>query len=258
MSDILFEILPDAIAVLTFNRPAVRNALSVDAMRQFAAQIAAVAVMVQESPERLRALILTGAGADAFCAGGDLIDLSQRPTEADGLEFITIMGDALAQMERLPIPVIAAVNGYALGGGSEIATACDIRIIDEAAQMGFVQIRMAITPGWGAGQRLLRLVGYARALAILLDGRSMRAEELLRLGLAHEVAPRGEALEAALVFARRTLTHSPEAVAAIKRLLWAGLTENYADALAAERALFPPLWAAEPHLDAVNAFLKRR
>lgn len=252
-SDVLLDRDTDGIAVLTFNRPHVRNALALDSMRQFQRHIETLA-----RDESLRALILTGAGRDAFCSGGDLIDLQDRPTEADALVFITVMGDALATMERLLVPVIAAIHGYALGGGSEIAMACDLRIVDEAAQMGFVQIRMALTPGWGAGQRLLRAVGYSRALSILLEGRPMGADELLAFGLAHQIAPRAQSLDEALALARRIIQHPPAVVAAIKRLLWAGLTQPYTKALAAERDLFPALWAADDHLRAVDAFLNRR
>ncbi len=252
-ADVLLERDADGIAILTFNRSHVRNALTLDAMRQFHGLIESLA----DDPS-LRVLIVTGAGRDAFCSGGDLIDLQSRPTEADAREFITIMGDALAIMERLPAPVIAAVHGYALGGGSEIAIACDLRIVDEAAQMGFVQIRMALTPGWGAGQRLMRTVGYSRALAILLEGRPMGADELLAFGLAHHVAPRAQALDEALTLARRIAKHPPTVVASIKRVLWAGLTQPYADALQTERDVFPALWAAEDHLRAVEMFLNRR
>ena len=144
------------------------------------------------------------------------------------------MSEALARLERLPVPVIAAVNGYALGGGSEIASACDLRIVDEAAQMGFIHIRMALIPGWGAGQRLLRMVGYSRALAILLEGRPMGADELLSYGLAHQVAARGQAFDTALAFAQKIIPHPPATVSAIKRMLWAGLTQSYENALAVE------------------------
>lgn len=252
-ADILLDRDADGIAVLTFNRPHVRNALTLESMRQFHGVIESLV----DDPS-LRALILTGAGRDAFCSGGDLIDLQGRPTEADAREFITVMGDALATMERLPVPVIGAIHGYALGGGSEIAVACDLRIVDEAAQMGFVQVRMALTPGWGGGQRLMRIVGYSRALWILLEGRPMGADELLAFGLAHQVAPRAQALDAALALARRIAQHPPAVVASIKRVLWAGLTQSYADALQAERDVFPALWAAEDHLRAVETFLSRR
>jgi enoyl-CoA hydratase len=258
---VLFEVTPEHIAVVTFNRPQSRNALDLTAMRRFLSIVDELASRCD--PETadggsVRAVILTGAGRDAFCSGGDLLDLRGRPTEDDAREFTGIMSDALARLEQLPVPVIAAVNGYALGGGSEIASACDLRIVDEAAQMGFIHIRMALIPGWGAGQRLLRMAGYSRALAILLEGRPMGADELLSYGLAHQIAPRGQAFDAALTFAQKIAQHPPATVSAMKRMLWAGLTQTYENALSTEHELFPPLWAAEPHNRAVEAFLNRR
>ncbi|NDJ61738.1 MAG: enoyl-CoA hydratase/isomerase family protein [Chloroflexi bacterium] len=136
----------DGIATITFNRPERRNALDTEAMVAFAEAVVALTTV-----ERLRAVIVTGAGTTAFCSGADLHDMSQRPTEGDAAEMVTRMGMALLALERLPVPVIAAINGYALGGGSEIALACDLRIVDEAAQFGLVHLRRGLIPGWGGG-----------------------------------------------------------------------------------------------------------
>ncbi len=244
---------PNGVYTLTFNRPEAMNALNRAAMLQFADVIRQL-----ETDAALRALIVTGAGEAAFCSGGDLVELRAQPTEADARAMIDLMGDALHALERLPVPVIAAINGYALGGGSEIALACDLRIVDEAARMGFVQINMALTPGWGAGQRLARLVGAPRALELLLDGQPLNAEGLLALGLANEVAPRGKALEAALRRAQAVAERPPQVVRAIKALLHAHRTLPYEAALQAERDLFPPLWAHPDHLQAVEAFFARQ
>lgn len=241
------------IAVITFDRPARLNALTMAMMARFAAIVDEIA-----RDAALRVVILTGAGANAFCSGGDLAELQQYPTEEDARAFITMMGDALFALEHLPVPVIAAINGYALGGGSEIAVACDMRIVDEKARMGFVQIRLALTPGWGAGQRLLRLVGYPKAMDVLLHGHVMHAPEIKALGLANKVVEPGTALEHALNIAKHIAEHPPDVVRAIKTLLRAGLDHPYQQALAVERDLFPPLWAAEPHLQAVDAFLNRQ
>jgi enoyl-CoA hydratase len=253
MSDkLLIESHADGVTVLTFNRPQARNALDLDTMQAFAAVVKRLA-----DDARLRAVLITGAGTRAFCSGGDLTQLSQYASAEDGLMMITLMGDALLQLERLPVPVIAAINGYALGGGSEIALACDMRIVDAEVRMGFVQINMALTPGWGAGQRLLRLVGYARALEILLRGHAMHADELLRYGLANRVVEPGTALTQALAFAREIAARPPAVARGIKALLQAGLNQTYETALQAERAIFPPLWAADAHLGAVEHFLQR-
>jgi enoyl-CoA hydratase/carnithine racemase len=250
MDKLRFETLPDGIVILTFNRPEARNALDLETMRRFAH-----AVYQLPDMDTLRAVVITGAGADAFCSGGDLAELSGYQSAEDAREMIALMGDALLALECLPVPVIAAINGYALGGGSEIAVACDLRIVDEAVQMGFVQVNMALTPGWGAGQRLLRLVGYGKAMELLLKGTRLKADELTALGLANAVAPRGEALNMALEWARGIAAAPPKVVQGIKTLLQAGLRNPYTQALNIERELFPSLWADEAHLQAVDKFL---
>jgi enoyl-CoA hydratase len=217
------------------------------------------ALMAQLSgDDDLRVLIITGAGERAFCSGGDLHELGQHPSADDAHDFITLMGDALLQMEQLPVPVIAAMNGYALGGGSEIALACDMRIADAHIKMGMVQVQMALTPGWGAGQRLLRLVGYSQAMELLLRGDVLRAGEVQSLGLVNRLVDGGQALPAALEFARQIADRPPAVVRGIKTLLQAGLNQPYEQALQTERAIFPPLWADDPHLKAVAAFLERQ
>lgn len=243
----------NGIGILRFNRPHALNALNLAAMREFQELIIAL-----EQDKTLRVLILTGAGHAAFCSGGDLVELSQYPDEDSARDFIGTMGAALLRLERLPIPVIAAINGYALGGGSEIAVACDLRIVDDAVKMGFVQISMGLTPGWGAGQRLLRIVGYSKALELLLRGTVLRAPELQSLGLANQVTAQGKAFETALELAQAISQQAPDVVRGIKTLLQAGLNQPYETALATEQALFPPLWSADAHLQAVAAFLQRQ
>jgi enoyl-CoA hydratase len=243
----------DGVFVLTFNRPELRNALDLATMRAFRGLIHDLAAQSD-----LRALILTGAGDKAFCSGGDLAELSNYRSEDDARDFINTMGDALLVLERLPVPVIAAINGYALGGGSEVALTCDLRLADATAQMGFVHIRNALTPGWGAGQRLLRLVGYSRAIDLLLSGRVMNADEAHALGLVNRVTAAGSALEAALTWAHEIAGGPPGVVRAVKALLQAGLNHPYEDALRIERDLFPPLWAADAHVQAVETFLRRQ
>lgn len=250
---ILLEYPVEGVAVLTFNRLQARNALDLESMHLFAETIARL-----KGESALRVLILTGAGETAFCSGGDLVELSNYPSESDASAMITLMGDALLALERLPVPVIAAINGYALGGGSEIALACDMRIVDEDVSLGLVQIRLGLTPGWGAGQRLLRAVGYARAMDLLLRGHVMHAPEVEVLGLANRIVERGSALPQALRVARHIAESPPDVVRGIKALLQAGVNQPYETALQTERDIFPSLWAAEPHLQAVADFLNRR
>lgn len=244
---------PDGIAVLIFNRPEVHNALTVEAMRAFARAIAEL----HARPD-LRAVIVTGAGEAAFCSGGDLADLAGRASEDEARAMVALMGDALLSLERLPVPVIAAINGYALGGGSEIALACDLRVADAAVNMGFVQVRRGLMPGWGGGQRLIRLVGYSRALELLLTARRLFLDDLVALGLVTGTAPQGQALPAALDLARQIAAHDPAAVRAVKALALAALAQPYEAALHTERALFPPLWTGAAHQAAMQQFLARR
>lgn len=250
---ILLTFRDPGIAVLTFNRPGSRNALDLDAMGQFARAIDHL-----HAEPHLRVVIVTGAGETAFCAGADLVEMSARPTAEDGAAMITMMGDALLHMEQLPIPVIAAINGYALGGGGEVALACDLRVVDETARLGFVQAKRGVIPGWGGGQRLLRQVGYARALELLLSARTLTPVDLEALGLlARPVAPAGKALDAALSLATDVAALDPQVVRATKQLLQTGLTQTYEAALLVERGLFPPLWAGDARQQATRAFLER-
>ncbi len=249
---LLFDLSPEGIATITINRPEAHNALDLETMRQFAGLIPPLA-----HDSRVRALILTGAGRVAFCSGGDVVELSRHPSAEDAAYMIGLMGEALLALERLPVPVIAAINGYALGGGSEIAVACDLRIMEEQARMGFVQARMGLTPGWGGGQRLMRLAGYAKALEILLDARAMNPQDLLACGLVNRVVPTGEALPQALELAQRVAQLPASVVRTIKSLLQTGTNQPYERALRHERALFPALWASEAHRNAVEQFLNR-
>lgn len=249
---LLIDHRPNGVAVITFNRPEARNALDLATMHHLANEITRL-----EGQTDLRAVVLTGAGEAAFCSGGDLVELSGYPSSDDARGMISLMGDALLRLERLPVPVIAAINGYALGGGSEIAVACDLRIADENARMAFVQINMGLTPGWGAGQRLLRLVGYARAMDMLLAGTIMQGAELLTAGLVNRVVETGKALPHALELADRIAASPPDVVRGVKQLLQAGLNHPYEVALQIERDIFPSLWAADAHLLAVDKFLKR-
>ena len=251
-NSILVENRADHITILTVNRPAQRNALDLAAMHALAEAITCLT-----ADSELRAVIITGAGIESFCSGGDLVELHSYPTADHARMIIALMGDALLALERLPVPTIAAINGYALGGGSELALACDLRIADDQTRMGFVQSKMALIPGWGGGQRLLRRIGYAQAMDLLLSARILHAPELLASGLVNRIVDAGTSLEHALDYAHTFNQLDLTVIHSIKALLQAGLNQPYETALQAERDLFPSLWAAEPHLQAVEAFLNR-
>lgn len=240
------------IAVLRVERPRVRNALDWEAMQAFAACVEQAATLPQ-----LRVLIVTGT-AEAFVAGGDLRVLHQADSREDGWRLSRGMTLALDRLERLPCPVIAAINGPARGGGAEIALACDLRVAAQDATLSFAQIHLGLTPGWGGGQRLLRLVGYSKAFELLTTGRVLEAEEMLALGLVNRLAEKNGALEAAFALGETLARQSTEAVAAIKRLLRAGMELPPPLARAQEQQLFPPLWDSPAHHRAVERWLQNR
>ncbi len=243
----------NGVVLIKFNRPDALNALNLEAMIAFRR-----AIRELQADDSLRVLILSGEGEKAFCSGGDLVELRERVTDDDARYFTRIMRDALHWMENLPVPVIAAINGYALGGGSEIALACDMRIVDESAKMGMVQINMGLTPGWGAGQRLLRLVGYSKAMELLLKGTVLKADELIELKIANQKVGQGLALVSAMTFANQIAERPVNVVRGIKKLLHAGLTMPYDEARQIEQSIFPDLWADEAHIQAVEAFFERQ
>jgi enoyl-CoA hydratase/carnithine racemase len=238
------------IATLTFNRPSVRNALDWAAMELFAQTLQSIS----ESPPRI--LILTGADG-TFCAGGDLSDLHPRATEDDGRRLAALMGDALLQLEQLPVPTLAAIEGAAVGGGAEVAFACDLRIMGEDAILQMAQVRLGVMPGWGGGQRLLRLTGYSRAFYWLASGQPIQAGQALASGLANETASSGDSYQRAYELASDLVSFSPEALKAIKAALLAGLDKLPQEALAQERSLFPALWASPAHHRAAEALIER-
>lgn len=273
MSEIAFTLDYKGIGTLTLNRPHVRNGLGWSAMRAFAEAVEQAHAAARLDPvhmdairlngasapdtrQPLRALIVTGAGA-AFASGGDIQELQAFPSRADGLRLASLMGDALARLEALPCPTIAAINGPARGGGAELAVACDLRVIDEAADIGFVQSRLGIIPAWGGGQRLLRAIGYARALDLLATGRVISAAEAFALRLVNLVTAAGEALAAARRLAEQIAANPPAATQAAKRILRASLAHTDDEAMAAERAEFPSLWDTEFRREAVRKFLNR-
>jgi enoyl-CoA hydratase len=273
MADIMFEVDRAGIGVLTVNRPQVRNGLGWAAMQAFADAVEQAHDAARLDPvhldaarlngasdpgtrQPLRALIVTGAGS-AFASGGDIAELQAYPTRADGLRLATLMGDALARLEALPCPTIAAINGPARGGGAEVAVACDLRVMDEAADIGFVHARLGILPAWGGGQRLLRAIGYARALELLVTGRVVSAAEAVGLRLANLVTAAGEALAAARRLAEQIAANPPAATQAAKRVLRLSLAHTEGLSMEAERAEFPALWDTEFRREAVRKFLNR-
>jgi enoyl-CoA hydratase/carnithine racemase len=251
---IRLEIDHEHVAIITIDRPERRNALDIASMQA----LSQIIDDLDDEDRLVKAVIVTGAGTEAFCSGGDLNDLSQRLSAADAEGMSKLMGDALFQLEGLACPVIAAINGYALGGGSELALACDLRIIDARAQLGFVHLRRGLIPGWGGGQRLLRAVGYARAFELLLRAEPLDADAIIALGLAMQAVPPGQALDAALALAHQIAQHDHAAVRSVKGILKVQERTDYAGALEVERAAFVDLWSGPAHAEVMRQFRERQ
>lgn len=250
---VLFDVDEHGIATITINRPEVRNALSWDAMQAFAE-----AVTAAESTPELCAVIVTGTGHQSFIAGGDLRDLHGTLSEQDGLRQHDLMAGALDRLEALPVPVIAAMEGATRGGGCEVALACDLRVAAKDATLGFAQVHMAVTPGWGGAGRLVRIVGYALAMDLLLTGSVISAREAWSLGLVSRLSSSGRAREAAHQIALDIARGPRLAARGIKDVLRAHVALPAEAARARERAVFGQLWASPDHAEAAQAFLEER
>lgn len=243
-------VIDDALAVITLNRPEALNALSFDIIRDIGSAIDAA------GSADIRALIFTGAGEKAFCAGADIKELMGRSLiqEREGAE----LGQRVfAKLDSFKVPSIAAINGYAFGGGLELAMACSFRIAAPRAKMGLPEIKLGLIPGYGGTQRLPRLVGEARALELVLTGRTVDAEEALRIGLVHRLAE-GDVLDAAKTFATEFSGYGLPALtfarAAVQRALSVGLDEG----LRLEADLSTLAYRTDDATEGLNAFIEKR
>lgn len=239
------------IALITLNRPKVLNALSPELMVRLGEAIAAVA-----ADPSLRALVLTGAGDKAFVAGADIA--AMRNFTALQAEHFAAQGQAvLAQLEALRIPTVAAVQGFALGGGCELAMACDLIVAGPKARFGQPEVKLGVIPGFGGTQRLIRRIGPARAMDWVLTGRVISVDEALAAGVVSRKVE-GDVLAAALGVAEEIRAMSGVAVGMAKRAM-----VDYADGdlkagLVAERALFALCFAGSEQAEGMDAFLEKR
>ena len=237
-------------AVITLDRQEALNALSSAVLRELAQAFDQVAA------SEARALIITGAGPKAFCAGADIKELTGRSLTEQRRD--AAFGQAvLARLDVLPMPSVAAINGYAFGGGLELALACTFRIAVPGAKMGLPEIKLGLIPGYGGTQRLPRAVGEARALEMILCGRTVEAEEALRIGLVHRIAD-GDPVQAAIAFARGFSGYGLPALRlardAIKRALEVPLHQG----LAIEADLNTLAFQTQDAVEGMNAFMAKR
>lgn len=241
------------VVLLTVDRPEARNALTLAMVRGLAA-----AIEDAVADGATRALVLTGTGPHAFVAGGDVRELAAAPGRDAGRALRAPMEAALRVLERSGVPSIAALNGAALGGGAELAVACDFRIASEGASVAFRQVAMGLVTGWGGARRLVRLVGLANARRILLLGETVEPAAARAMGLVDEVLPADRVLPAALALATRLTEGAPLAVRSMKALLAAVADRPADEAAELERALFEAAWASEDRSEAMRAFVERR
>lgn len=238
--------------VLTLNRPERRNALSRALVDALHAQIQPLA-----EPGDLRAVILTGAGERAFCAGADLRE-REGMSDAEVLRFLDDLNGLMNTLAELPIPVIAAINGFALGGGLELALACDLRVACADAVVGLTETRLGIIPGAGGTQRLSRLVGPGRAKSLIFTGRRLDAMRAMELGLLDDVVPADELQDRAWDLADEIAQAAPLAIAQAKRAIDLGWQRPLHEGLQVEREAYLPLLDTADRLEALEAFRERR
>lgn len=240
------------IAIWTIDRPDAKNAIDGATMTALARAVAEAA-----GDATLRAAVLTGAG-DVFVSGGDLRELREKSSPADAEELSDAGFRLTRAIAELPFPVVCAMPGPAIGGGAELAVACDLRIAAASARIAFVQTRMGVSTAWGTVPRLVALVGTSVASRLLYTARSMHASEARDVGLVDEMVDGGASLETALLYAEDIAKGSPSAVAAMKRLV-RETTESVAQAVRpTERALFAETWSGRDHAEAVEAYFERR
>ena len=238
------------IAVLTIDRPDALNALNGELLLELA-----TAFDLVEGDVEVRALIITGAGR-AFIAGADIAELAPLDDPFAGRETSLGGQDVMNTLAALPFPTIAAINGFALGGGLELALACDLRVASPQAKLGLPEVGLGLIPGYGGTQRLPRLIGHGRALDLILTGRHVPVDEALQLGLVNRVAE--DALEGALALARQTLRNAPIAIGLAKEAMVRGLDVTLPQGLEIEADLFGMAVTTDDMKEGTAAFLDKR
>jgi enoyl-CoA hydratase len=242
----------DAVRVLTITRPEKLNALNRAMLAALAARLDALA-----RDETLRVLIITGAGPKAFVAGADISEFEGLTPDA-ATRYARDGQLVLDRLEALPVPTIAAINGYALGGGCELALACTFRVMAETARLGLPETSLGLIPGFGGTQRLARAIGRQQALELILTGRQVDAAEAVRLGLVLRAVPADQVMEAAQALGDQLAARAPLALRYAREAVAAGLDRPLADGLAVEARLFGLAAASADMREGVRAFLEKR
>lgn len=239
------------VAVISFHRPQVLNAMNTQTVVEMKQVLDHI-----DADANIRCVILTGEGR-AFCAGGDINEEAEKGV-LEAYEFVRNGDELLERMERFRCPIIAAINGYCLGGGLEFAEACDIRIAADDAKLGSPEINLGVYPGWGGTQRLPRIVGMGKAREMMYTGAKYSARQALEMGLVERVVPAEHLMEEALTLAEQIADKAPLAIRAIKTAVYDGMQCDLQRAIQMEAALFAPLYAAQDTKEAYAAFLEKR
>ena len=251
MTNVLLE-KKGNIAVATINRPKALNALNSDVLTDLGELVDIV-----NADSEIRALVITGSGEKAFVAGADIGEMSTLTPE-EGEAFGKHGNDVFRRIETLPIPTIAAINGFALGGGCELSMSCDIRLCADTAVFGQPEAGLGITPGFGGTQRLARIVGTGKAKEMIYGARNIKAEEAYRIGLVNNVYPLEELMPAAKKLAATIARNAPIAVRNCERAINEGLQVDMDQAVVIEEKLFGNCFETYDQKEGMAAFLEKR
>ncbi|MEV5829769.1 enoyl-CoA hydratase/isomerase family protein [Spirillospora sp. NPDC052242] len=251
-TDVLTTDVRDRVAVLTLNRPDKLNAIGTATLDRLEAELARL-----RGDDRVRVLVIAGAGR-AFSAGADLDEISRCETPYDFRAFVHRTTDVFALLETFPKPSVAAIHGFAFGGGFELSLACDMRVAESGAKLGVPEMKLGVLPGAGGTQRLPRLAPPAVAKQMILTGEPISAERAHEIGLVNELAPTGEALQTALALAARLAAGAPRALEAGKRLVDRGLPMELHTAIGYEREAVSTLFTTRDREEGLKAFRERR
>jgi len=242
----------DGVVRITVNRPEKLNALNRETLRELDQ-----ALSMYQGDDAARALIVTGSGSRAFVAGADIAELAEQ-TPREGQDYALYGQSVLSRLERSRKPTIAAINGFALGGGLELALACQIRVAAEGASLGLPEVTLGLIPGFGGTQRLPRLVGRGKALELILTGDRLDAQEALKAGLVNRVVPADQLIETCEKLAKTILSRGPIAVSFAIDSVNRGLDMPLSEGLFLEAGLFGLLTATDDAREGTGAFLEKR
>lgn len=241
----------EGMGILTVDRPPV-NAISTEMIQEIGQ-----AFKELEDDDEVHVVIITGGGNYAFIAGADVKEMDEIDP-AKGYDLVRAGQKVFLEIERSPKPTIAAINGMALGGGNELAMACDIRVSSDRARFGHPEVNLGLFPSYGGTQRLPRLVGKAIAMEMIFTARTLRAQEALKIGLVNQIVPDGEELRAAKDMAMQIMSKAPVAVRMAKKSITEGLGADYEKSFEIEAECFREISKTEDLVEGIKAFLEKR